>query len=522
MGQTILDKIEISRKEISAKLDSDNKSNYGQFLTPISIAMAMANMFDTPHHRHIRLLDPGAGTGSLTISFLEMLYQRGVTPQSIHVTAYEIDCLLADELRKNSTLIIDKFKSLGIKLDISVIEEDFITSAVYSLKPHINYQHINFKPFSHIIMNPPYLKISSSSEHRALLNQIGVKVNNLYSAFIALSTALLSTSGHLVGISPRSFCNGPYFKSFRRYILRQVSFKHIHTFERRDKVFTEDKVLQENIIFYLQKNATKDFVKISSSNGRSLQDTKNRYVPHSQIVDEKDPDLIIRIPINEFDDYVLNRVSAFSNRLGDFGLNVSTGPIVDFRVKDSLEKDLVNGSVPLIYPSHFNNQIVDWPKTNGKKPNALLVNDSTNKWLFPNGYFPLVKRFSSKEERRRIYPACFDPIENFRLIGFENHLNVIHSSQAGISKELSRGLVAYLSSTIIDLYFRQFSGHTQVNASDIRSIPFPTLDILEEMSNFHDGICVDYELVDVYLETIFTKRFGIKSPNPLLITKIKS
>ena len=37
----------------------------------------------------------------------------------------------------------------------------------------------------------------------------------------------------------------------------------------------------------------------------------------------------------------------------------------------------------------------------------------------------------------------------------------------------------YLNSTLVDTYFRQFSGHTQVNAADLRNIPYPGRERLE-------------------------------------------
>jgi adenine-specific DNA-methyltransferase len=39
---------------------------------------------------------------------------------------------------------------------------------------------------------------------------------------------------------------------------------------------------------------------------------------------------------------------------------------------------------------------------------------------------------------------------------------------------LAKGLWAYLNSSVLDLYFRQFNGHTQVNATDLRNMRFPT------------------------------------------------
>ena len=33
----------------------------------------------------------------------------------------------------------------------------------------------------------------------------------------------------------------------------------------------------------------------------------------------------------------------------------------------------------------------------------------------------------------------------------------------------------FLNSSIVDMYLREFSGHTQVNAADLRSLFYPTL-----------------------------------------------
>ena len=519
MNSSILSQIEESRVGLIAELDSDKKMANGQFMTPAVIARAMADMFESPSGKNVRLLDPGAGTGALTFAFLEMLIQRGCVPSSVQVVAYEIDRFLAEKLRENSALAIVEFNSQDWDLDITIIEEDFISSAVKVIRPGLLDQRVDFKPFTHVILNPPYLKLSASSDQRSLLDKVDIRVNNLYSAFMALSISLLADHGHLIAITPRSFCNGPYFKPFRKFLLNQAAFMHIHVLERRDTAFTEDDVLQENIISYFKKNAPRELVQVSSSNGRSFSKKTSRFVPHSQIVDPHDPDLIIRIPTNEFDDFVLERMSVFSNRLESIGLEVSTGPVVDFRVRDSLQGELIKDCVPLIYPSHFRKQMVQWPLPNGKKPDAIQINDSTIRWLFPNHHYALVKRFSSKEERRRIYPACYDPIEAFNLVGFENHLNVIHSGQSGIEKTLSRGLVSYLSSTIVDLYFRQFSGHTQVNANDLRSIPLPPLRILNDMAQFHDGVSVQAAMVDEYLESIFRNEFSISSPDPILLAK---
>jgi hypothetical protein len=118
---------------------------------------------------------------------------------------------------------------------------------------------------------------------------------------------------------------------------------------------------------------------------------------------------------------------------------------------------------------------MDWPKPNEKKPNAILRNSATERWLYPNGFYTVVRRFSAKEERRRIMASVVDPsIFSSTKIAFENHLNVFHSNKKALPELLARGLSVYLNSTVVDNAFRRFNGHTQVNATDLRSMKYPS------------------------------------------------
>ena len=139
-------------------------------------------------------------------------------------------------------------------------------------------------------------------------------------------------------------------------------------------------------------------------------------------------------------------------------------------------------TAPLIYPCHFNNGVVDWPKKNSRKPNAIAIHDETRDLLVQSGVYVLVKRFSSKEERRRIVACIYDPARiPAELVAFENHLNYFHVDGHGLPMFLARGLAAFLNSSVIDSYFRQFSGHTQVNATDLRKLKYPSRSILENL-----------------------------------------
>ncbi|MCZ7669428.1 MAG: hypothetical protein M5U34_20725 [Chloroflexi bacterium] len=171
----------------------------------------------------------------------------------------------------------------------------------------------------------------------------------------------------------------------------------------------------------------------------------------------------------------------FPNRLVDLGLDVSTGRVVDFRAKPFLRQSPDENTVPLIYPHHMQDGFIHWPNTNHRKPNALVNSQETRKWLLPAGYYVVVRRFSSKEEPKRINTVVYRPeLVGKTAVAFENHVNVFHAWNKGLSPELARGLAIYLSSTLLDIYFRQFNGHTQVNATDLRSLLYPHREILEQ------------------------------------------
>lgn len=58
-----------TRLRVSRTTDAKKKSQYGQFLTPAGTAAFMAKLFPKASGA-CRLLDAGAGIGSLTSSFL--------------------------------------------------------------------------------------------------------------------------------------------------------------------------------------------------------------------------------------------------------------------------------------------------------------------------------------------------------------------------------------------------------------------------------------------------------------------
>ena len=472
--------LEPPRPRAPANVDARRKQELGQFFTPSAIGSLMASLFET-HPEEIRLLDAGAGDGALIREFVEAASARKHRPKRICVTAYEIDEGIIPALKQTLQLCGSECHRRGIEFSAEVHLADFIEAAVALARGDLF--GASSVPFNAAILNPPYRKINSASQTRRLLREAGIETSNLYTGFLALAAKLLEENGEMVAICPRSFCNGPYFKPFREQFLDMMSLRRLHVFESRSAAFQDDEVLQENIIIHGVKSPVKpQTVTVSTSSGRHGGEIAERTCVYTQVVSPRDPERFVHLVTGESDAVVRRKLTRFTTPLQRLGLDVSTGRVVDFRAREFLVAQPQGDTVPLIYPCHFNGGFVHWPKPAGRKPNAIRDTERTQELLVPAAIYVLVKRFTTKEERRRVVACIYHPHRiHSERVGFENHLNYFHARGRGLSMDLAKGLAAYLNSTLVDAYFRQFNGHTQVNATDLRNIRYPTRSELESL-----------------------------------------
>ena len=455
-----------------------HQKEFGQFLTPPHIAALMASMFESQLET-VRLLDAGAGLGMLSAAFVQRELRRKTPPRRIDVTAYELDKALIDGLHETYDACRVACLETGVDFSAQVLNADFIEDGADFLRGDLFSQAPPL--FDAAIANPPYGKLSTTSSGYRRLRSIGLETTNLYTAFLNLLIGLLGKDGELVDITPRSFCNGPYFKAFRKRLMAEMSLRRIHTFESRSAAFKHDKVLQENIVLHAVKTPKRpQTITISSSGGGGGEDDiRALSLPATEIVLPSDSEAFIHIPTSEQHLAVRNEVSRLESSLERLGLTVSTGKVVGFRVREHIVQDPQADTCPLIHPCHFDGLFVTWPGERGRKPNAIRDTDNTRRLLIPSGVYVITKRFTSKEERRRVVACIYDPNRiHSERVGFENHLNYFHAGGNALDIPLAKGLWAYLNSSILDLYFRQFNGHTQVNATDLRNVRFPTADQL--------------------------------------------
>lgn len=491
----MLSEVEQARLQLSRNTDAKRKSQLGQFLTPEKTAVFMAGLFP-PSDGDCRLLDAGAGIGSLTAAFLERWRSGSLSFKRVDLDAYEID----DSLHVQLVQTLSQYR--GDTCSVQVVSEDFIHAAADALSGGLFVR--SCPSYTHAILNPPYKKINSQSAHRASLRRVGIETVNLYSAFVALAVAQAAPYGQIVAIVPRSFCNGPYYRPFRDFILQRAALHHMHLFESRSKAFKDDAVLQENVIIRLERGGQQGPVRVSTSTDDSFSDLAAHEHPFERIVFPDDPGRFIHVPTSP-ERNIIELSSAIRYTLADIDIKVSTGPVVDFRLKAYLRDMPRPGTVPLLYPGHFASNGTTWPIEGMKKPNAIERNADTEKWLYPTGFYCVVRRFSSKEEARRIVASVVDPrvFGTVPVLGFENHLNVFHANRRGLPRTLAYGLAVFLNTTAVDEVFRRFNGHTQVNATDLMLMKYPSREVLTQLGEWAtQQVDLTQRLIDEKFEAI--------------------
>ena len=140
--------------------------------------------------------------------------------------------------------------------------------------------------------------------------------------------------------------------------------------------------------------------------------------------------------------------------------------------------------VPLLMPHNIKPYRTEWPITRKGHPVYIIDSQASRKrkLLVPTRNYVVLKRFSAKEEKRRLTAACLLRSEQeTERIGLENHLNYIYHVDRELSEDETFGIAALFNSTLLDRYFRILSGNTQVNATEIRNLHFPSLGVLADI-----------------------------------------
>ena len=454
------------------------KKDKGQFFTPSSVAKFMAEL-STNSKENISILDPGAGIGILSVVLIEKLANKKEV-KKINLICYETDKQVLPYLR----LILEETKKnlqKKVSFDYTIIEEDFVKSNANKLTVNLaNYTNPDEELFDIIISNPPYFKVNKQDLQIAKFKDIVSGQKNMYFLFMAISAKLLNSSGEMIFITPRSFCSGLYYSKFRKWLMEKVNFENIHLFDSRKELFSRENVLQENIITKFSKREI-DQITISKTFNGDFSERHIITVSKKDVIYRSNGHIFFRIPSNEEELKVIKELDKLPYNFYKLGVKISTGRVVAFRNREHLQNSLTKDAIPLLWMHNIKNGKIEWPIN--KKDKAIAIkNSDLTKWLFNEaGNYLVLKRFTTKEQKKRFVTAYIfkEDFEKYGYFALDNMINYIHRPNQQLSKNQIKGIAKYLNLPIVDLYFRVLNGHTQVNANEVYALPFPSLEQLE-------------------------------------------
>lgn len=474
--------------EYVASSELTKRKARGQFFTPKEVALFMARRFDLSGKKDIRFLDPGAGAGMLTAAFCTyVLTCEG--KKTIAIDVYENDPDLIPCLKKTLHHCESALKAKGHEVSYKIIQKDFVVEGPEIVDSGLLFSKQNASRYDCIISNPPYYKVAGNSAEAGSMSELVSGQPNIYTFFMALSLESLNPVGEMVFITPRSFCSGLYFKKFRKWLLDRGAIKSIHLFESRKAVFSKADVLQENVIIKVSPRMLKQRdakVLMTASKDGLFNDLQEFSVDYEDMLHRKNGDVFIKIPVAEIDVKVQHVINSWVHTLKDFGINASTGPVVSFRAEEFLSSEhRVGKTVPLLWMHNIQGMDAVWPLGRKNKECAIRHGEGIDPCLIPVSNYVLVKRFSSKEQNRRLYAGVMLKSDfAFDRVGIENHLNYIYKIKGTLSLEEVYGIAGILNSSIVDKFFRMMNGSTQVNVTDILNLPLPSFGLIKEIGMF--------------------------------------
>ena len=454
----------------------DMRKSLGQFFTSKATARFMAELFDIPHKDTIKILDPGAGSGILSAAIIEVIDKSHPAIKNIELTCYETNCDIITLLIEN----IEFIKRLArVKLTAEIISDDYLLSQADDFTGTLSASATQQK-YDIVIGNPPYFKLAKDAPEAVSMPEVCYGAPNIYFLFASMSLFNLCENGEMVYIIPRSWTSGAYFFRFRNYLLHHGKITDIHIFASRKKVFDNEDVLQETMIMKLRKtNITPSTVRITSSTDSKDFSMKTELImPYGIVVSGREQYVYLITSQEEAE--VLQKVNAFEKPMPSMGLKMKTGLTVDFRNRELLRNSNGDNIVPLFYSQHIKDGRVVFPI--GKENEYM--SDELPGMVQINRNYLFVKRFTAKEERRRLQCAVYfaNNYPEYEKISTQNKINFIDTTDnSEMTEELVCGLYIVLNSTLYDIYYRILNGSTQVNATEMNTIPIPARNDLERL-----------------------------------------
>ena len=466
-------------KLIREKSKSEN-IRLGRLFTKKDTARLMASMLNLEEGKAAyTLLDPGAGTGILAAAAIEEICKRVPSCKQIFVTCYENSPEFLPMLHDNLERIRKKCRhDYDVRLYVTVYEENYLTDS----KNHYTvsfFDTVSEDKFDIILCSPPTELIDKGSGEALAVGGVSqLKINAAF-LFALLASRHLEQRGQLVIILPTTVASASQLTSYRKEMAKSLALGKIHLFIAKQKNKKRAVPLKKSLILAYTKGEKPKTVSISTSTDSGKDITQLGPLAYDFVVDAEDGSLTL--PKSPEDTKIVQYVSSFPETLTGLGLKMSTGLIIDSRCEGLLFNDEVKATVPLIRPSHIKNGQIGFPSQVKKQYIAPI----SPKLVQKNKNMIIIKRVPAAGDERFVSSAIYmaAQLPAYRYISTHNKINFIDTKDknAEICPRLAFGLFALLNSTIYDRYISIVSKSKQINSKEMRSLPLPPRNIIENI-----------------------------------------
>lgn len=178
---------------------------------------------------------------------------------------------------------------------------------------------------------------------------------------------------------------------------------------------------------------------------------------------------------------IIHKIHTYEHTLPEEGLRMRTGIVVDFRQWEELRKEPGEHIIPLFYAQHIREGRVNH-NPSGKEFDWII--DEKPSIIQKNKNYVFCKRFTAKEERRRLQCGIYlaEDFPEYTSIGTQNKINYVeYVDGSDMDLQTTYGVHVLLNSTLFDRYYRVLNGSTQVNSTEINSIPVPPIEKIRLM-----------------------------------------
>lgn len=451
----------------------------GRLFTKKDTARLMASMLDIDENKTaFTVLDPGAGTGILAAAAVEEICRRAPKCRQIFLTCYETSPDFIPMLQDNLERIRKKCRhDYNVKLYVTVYEEDYIIDA----KNH--YTVVFFDTvadkYDIIIANPPTElceKGSDTANSAGGVTQLKISMAFL---FAKMASGHLEEGGQLVIVLPTTYASASQLTVLRQEMAEKLAVNKIHLFVGRQKNMKRAIPLKKNFIISYFNGPKPEKIEASTSTDSGKNVTKLPLLDYNFVVDSKNGSLTL--PKSIEDTKIVNFFSTLPETLASLGLKMSTGLVVDSKCEGLLFTEPIKASVPLIRAATIQNGQMNFPQPI-KRQYIAPINPSL---IQKNKNLIIIKRIPAKSDERFVNSAIYlaSQLPSYKYISTHNKINFIDTKDKNseMCARFAFGLFALLNSTIYDRYISIVSKSKQINSKEMRSLPLPPRNIIENI-----------------------------------------